>query len=72
MLAVRWESAASGLRHLKHPPRQRRLLLVDKKPWEPGFRYSFRILALAFQAARKLLSAVVAGQVPSEATVRSK
>lgn len=72
MLAVRWESAASGLRRLMHPSRRRSLSLVDRKLWEPCFFFSFKILALAFQVTRRWLSAVASGQAPSEATIRSK
>lgn len=71
MLAVRWESAASGLRHLMHASRRRRLLLADRKLWDPCFSF-FKILKLVFPVTRKWLVAVASGQAPSETTLRSK
>lgn len=71
MLAVRWERAASGLRHLMHLSRQRRLLLLDRKLWDPCFLF-FKMLAVVFQETTKWLLAVALGQAPSEATIRSQ
>lgn len=72
MLAVRWESAASGLGHLVRLSRWRRLLLIDGKPWDPCVSFFFKTLALAFWVTRKWLSAVALGQAPLEAMIRPK
>lgn len=48
------------------------LLLSEGKSWDPCFAFSFKMLALAFRATRKRLSAAAVGQNPSEATIRSK